>query len=113
MVQLDGLGQEQVTRGILAMERAVKAYSDGNVFAAGIAAGYAFFDPGKDVSLGEHAGQGGHLHVQEETQDEALECVSYALQSEFDETYCINKTVGGIFYELGNLGNRHHSGKVR
>ena len=52
VVQLDGLGQEQVTRGILAMERAVKAYSDGNVFAAGIAAGYAFFDPGKDVSLG-------------------------------------------------------------
>ena len=30
----------------------MKAYSDGNVFAAGIAAGYAFFDPGKDVSLG-------------------------------------------------------------
>ena len=52
VVQLDGLGQEQVTRGILAMERAVKAYSDGNVFPAGIAAGYAFFDPGKDVSLG-------------------------------------------------------------
>ena len=51
VVQLDGLGQEQVTRGILAMERAVKAYSDGNVFPAGIAAGYAFFDPGKDVSL--------------------------------------------------------------
>ena len=45
------MGQEQVTRGILAMERAVKAYSDGNVFPAGIAAGYAFFDPGKDVSL--------------------------------------------------------------
>ena len=45
VVQLDGLGQEQVTRGILAMERAVKAYSDGNVFPAGIAAGYAFFDP--------------------------------------------------------------------
>ena len=31
--------------------RSVKAYSDGNVFPAGIAAGYAFFDPGKDVSL--------------------------------------------------------------
>ena len=51
VVQLDGLGQDQVFRGILAMERAVKAYSDGNVFPAGIAAGYAFFDPGKDVSL--------------------------------------------------------------
>lgn len=33
------------------MERAAKAYNDGNVFSAGIAAGYASFGPGKDVSL--------------------------------------------------------------
>ena len=51
VVQLDGMGQEQVTRGIQAMEAEVKAYSAGNVFPAGIAAGYAFFDPCKDVSL--------------------------------------------------------------
>lgn len=51
VVQLDGFSQEQVTRGIMAMEKAVKAYSAGNIFPAGIAAGYAFYDPGKDVSL--------------------------------------------------------------
>lgn len=83
------------------MERAVKAYSDGMYLRPALRPDMPL-DPGKDELRGARW-LGGHLHVQEETQDEALEVVSYALQSEFDETYCINKTVGGIFVKLGNL----------
>lgn len=51
VVLIDHMGQEQVTHGIRTMEAAVKEYGSDNKFAAGIAAGYAFFDSEKDVSL--------------------------------------------------------------
>lgn len=51
VVLIDHMDQEQVTHGIRTMEAAVKEYGSDNKFAAGIAAGYAFFDSEKDVSL--------------------------------------------------------------
>lgn len=49
VVLTEHMGQEQVTKGIRAIEAAVKAYNADNDFTAGIAVGYAFFDPDKDV----------------------------------------------------------------
>lgn len=51
VVLIDHMPQGQAENGIRAMETAVREYNKDNGFAAGIAAGYACFDPEKDVSL--------------------------------------------------------------